>query len=330
MSKPVNNMSYYDFKNPQFVMDKMKLLRDDSLMDLRYIKDIVNTNTSMFGYEDLPISKMSSELTTAVIEQALTFRCHLCLYNSAVYGINLFYYIPDNNYDIHMKPKTVSIQAFNGVTVATNVPFDDIVLVKDNTMDIPPIVTIREYVKHMEIMETTIDKQMVLLRLPAVFSVPEKNMVGSFNKVIQKVTGNEIEEAIALVDETIAKGFTQYDIKFPVSPIDILEMYKNYKNLTLESIGISGANTQKRERLLVGEVQSQGDFVGTIYDDRKCCRELWVKEANEKFGCNIKLIERYKDRVEEEAELRAKFECNNGVMGSYGNRPDNNNSNATE
>ena len=327
--KPVNNMSYYDFVNPQFIFDKEKL--NGEIMDIRYLKDIVNTNTAMFDYDNLPNNQKDSKLTSSIIEQALTFRNRLCIYNSPVLGTDLFTYVPSNTFDTHMKPISVDIVAFNGVTVATNVQYNDIVIVKDNTLDIPPIFTIMRYVKHMEIMETTIDRQMIWLRLPACFTAPDKNMVASFNKLIQKALGlNADDNSIAIVDDTLAKGFSQYDIKFPVSPADIIEMYKNYKNFTLESIGIKGSQTQKKERLLVGEVQSTSDFVNTIYDDRLQCRKNWIEECNKKFNTNIVLIERYKDRVREENKLNAEFSSNNGIERSFENRPDNSDSNDNE
>lgn len=292
--KPTNDMSMYDFYNPNHALKEAMHQCDFPLEGLRYLKDFVNTAVSMFEEEDLP-----KGYTTRLVEMALLFNNRLCWYPHKVLGTILCRYIPDNDYDIKMLPKTVTLEGLNGVTIETGVPYGDIILCTDNTMDIIPIFTIMEYIKKMLEIERTLGIQLKWLRLPAMWSVPNKDAVTEIKKILGK---DDTFEAFAVVDESINAQLRQNDIKLATDPQSLIELYKNYKNWCTESYGISGSATQKKERLLVGEVASQSDYSDTIYDDRKRCRELWISELRTKCNEKTKLVERYEMRRKQELE----------------------------
>ena len=74
--------------------------------------------------------------------------------------------------------------------------------------------------------------------------------------------------------------------------------------MTLQSYGIYGIETQKRERLLVSEVESQNDYIDFIYQDMKKQRENFVKEVNDKYGYSIKLVETYIQYREDDLKMQ--------------------------
>lgn len=292
--KPVNDMSIYDFFNPNQALKKAMHDTGFPLEGLRYLKDFVNTSVAMFEYEDLP-----KGYTPRLVEMALMFNNRLCWYLHPVLGTILCRYIPSTTYDVKMLPETVTLEGLNGVQVADNVPYEDIVICNDNSMDIIPILTIMEYIKHMLEIERTLSIQLKWLRLPAIWSVPTKDAVNE----IKRILGDSEEfKPFSVVDDSMNAQIKQFDIKFATDPQSLIELYKNYKNWCTESYGISGSATQKKERLLVGEVASQSDYSDTVYDDRKRCRELWVADLNAKCNEKTKLVERYELRRKQELE----------------------------
>ena len=92
--------------------------------------------------------------------------------------------------------------------------------------------------------------------------------------------------------------------------LDKLQDTKNaYMNELLTFLGINNSNTDKKERLLVDEVNSNNDFIlvniDHMYDERKRA----VEEINKKFNLNItvekrevelsgELYDRVKDDIE--------------------------------
>lgn len=296
MPKPTNGISIYDYNN---LSSYLKRLSIEGQIDFRYMHDIVNTKISMFEYKGLP-----EDITSEILETALCFNNNLCFYNSPTMGVVLCRWLPLGEYSIYWKPKKVQLIALNGLSIANEVPYSDIVLVKDNKMDIIPFIFINEYISKMVEMENTLIKNVQLLKLPAVFT-GNKQMVSTFNSLMKKVLDID---AFALTDKTVIEEFKQFNIEFPVSPEEILSLYKNYKNMCLESIGIYGIETQKRERLLVKEVQSQTEYIDFMYQMCLNERMRFINECNSKFNTNINIIEVYKQFREDEISLIAKEE----------------------
>ncbi len=296
MGNPVNNFSVYDYYN---LTEYVKQRNIKNPFHFRYLHDIVNTKIGMFSYKNLP-----GKLTDEIMETAITFNQKLCFYNSITYGVILCRYLPLSQYDIYWKPEKVQILALNGTTIAEEVPYDDIVLVRDNIMDIIPFIYINEYVEKLVECENTLMKNVKLLQLPAVFT-GNKQLIASFNQLIKDVL--EIKP-FSVSDKTLVENFKQFDIKLGATLEEQLSIYKNWKNMCLESIGIYGVETQKRERLLVREIQSQTEYIDFIYQQLKNERERAIKECNEKFGTKIQLVECYKQYRSEEIDLTVEEE----------------------
>lgn len=293
MSKPVNNMDYYDLVNLNHFVNK-SLLKDNSIA-FSYLKNFVNEKTSQFKYKGL-----EEILPDDILETLITFNNHLCIYKSNVYGVVICKFV-EKSLDLYNIPEYVDLQAINGSSIAYDVPYKDIVRIKDNNMDLPPFTYICEYINKMQSIENTLFSNIELLKLPAVFTM-DKKLLTSFNKLIETAINTK---PFALADQQVMDAFKQFDIKFPVQPESLLELWKNYRNFALQSMGIAGSDTQKRERLLVGEVQSQQEYTDFIYEEMVYTRRQWIKEANEKFGLHIELIEMKKEFTEENIKALA-------------------------
>lgn len=291
MANPVNNMEMYDYYN---LSSWLKQRNITTPFHFRYLHDIINTKVAMFDYEGLP-----GNLTSEILETALCFNCKLCFYKSPTYGLILCRYLPLGDYDIYWKPTKVQILALNGITIAESVPYEDIVLVRDNRMDIIPFIYINEYVEKLIECEDTLMKNVKLLQLPAVFT-GNKNLITTFNQLIKKTL--EIDP-FTVADKTVVENFKQFDIKLGATLEEQLSLYKNYKNMCLESIGIYGVETQKRERLLVREIQSQTEYIDFMYQQLINERQRFIKECNSKFKTNFKLVECWKQYRREEINL---------------------------
>ena len=309
MSKPTNNQDVFNFYNPDVLFDMMRV--NGYGIDFRYLKDYVNTKISMFKYKNLP-----KGLNSRILETALCMKAFLCFFKNSVYpeGI-LCQWKPVGNYNEYWMPETVELVTFTNKPIAT-VKFEDVVQVRDNTMGIVPIITICQYIDKITMVETTLMKNMKQARIPAIFT-GSKEQVATFNKMIQKA---ETNDAFAIADGKMTEAFNQYNMVFPIQPESLIEIMKNYMNWCQSSFGIYGTGSQKRERMLTGEVQSQNDFVDMIYQDELDCRKEFIKECNEKFGWNIEIVESYKEYTEEHIKLSQAFAV--AQIQNQGNFPD--------
>lgn len=290
----MNNEAYYDFMNLSNYIDKKKLQG----YSLRYLKEFVDIGTSMFVEENLP-----KNITSEIIENALMFRNRLCWYQNDGFGEEpiLCQYVSEGNFDIYCKPKYVTIMSLMGVTLALNVKYEDIILVRDNVLDIPPFLILDDIINRIKHIEDTLDVNMQLLRMPMIFSCDKKS-VTQYKQLFKAI---ENCEPFVLANNDFAKDSTNsIPINLPVLPKDIYEIYDKYRNLGKESIGIS-ATIEKASRVQAAEVEAQNDYVNFVYEERRKQRELWINEYNKRYNANIKLVESYDNFKRQDAELQA-------------------------
>lgn len=305
MSKNTAGQMLYDLTNlSQFI--KKLAITDPNAVSFRDLKQYIELKMSMFEYEGLP-----DDLPSEVIRGALMWANHLCFYKSAIHGVVFCRYLLSNTFNKYMLPNKVDLVFLNGEPLANGVEFNDIVRVRDNQLDIPPILWLMEYFSELHNVENTLNKVLDVLKLPCTFIGNEKT-VTSFKSLIKKALNFE---PFAVVDKQAVDAFNQFNIDMPVKLDEYISVYKNYKNMALESIGISGTETQKRERLLVGEVESQSEYKNLTYTDFKREQNKWIDACNKKFGTKFKLVEtlvEYQDteldRRIEEAERTAEAE----------------------
>lgn len=257
-----------------------------SNVEWRYIKDILNTKVSMFYYDNLP-----EPLTSQILETALLFRNYLCFYK--VEGMDskpqLYIYIPQGTRDIYFKPSTVSIRAINGKPVKVDVPYSDIILARDNSLDIPPFIVINNYIEKIMSIENSLFQQLDILSLPLVLVTSEKNKAQAM-EIAKKA---KLRNPFIIGDKTLRDTATQgFDINIRISPLDIYDIKQKYRNECMQSLGIYSVE-EKRERLIQQEVTNQNDYTDTIYQGAKRERELFISQINSKYGTNIVLKELY-------------------------------------
>lgn len=290
----MENLKFYNYMNLEHYCKQMGIEYANSNY-IKWIKDIINTKLSMFSYDNLP-----EGLTSQIIEYALLFNNHLCFYKSKALGFGLYRYIPNGQFNQYWKPTKVNILALNGKPVATNVPFEDIILCRDNTMDIPPFLTLNTHIQEIIEIEKTLDVVVKWLRFPKIIE-GEKSEVVTLEKLIKK---NVDCEPFVIAGKGFANArFNDIDINIPVQPNQIFELLEKKRNLTLESMGIYAVDN-KRERLITEEVASNNDYVNYVYVNMVAERELWIKLLNEQFGYKIKLVESYDKNQADEIEFK--------------------------
>lgn len=263
---------------------------------LRWVKDIINTKCTMFRYKNLP-----EGLTTEIIERALLFNNHLCWYNSTkLGGLILCKYRPGSTFDLYYKPVTVDLLTISGQPVAFGVPYEDIVLARDNTMDIIPFVTLNSYLEKIVELEKTLDILTRLVRFPTILT-GDKKQTAMLQQVLKK---NANCEGFIIGSKEFSQHLEQFDIKLPCSLAEVYDMLNQYKKLALGSIGIYSSD-EKRERLITAEIQATNDFTDFVYAGMVEERKLFLRLINERFGSKIELEETYILNKKDDIKLTA-------------------------
>ena len=290
---------YYYLNNPNcYVNLVMKKIGMNFQGFFRYMKDIVNTKISQFHYENLDIP----HLTSVILEEALMFKSRLCFAQPPGYTWMLCTYNPLNEYNLYHRPTHVELLTFNGDSLGT-VPYEDIILVRDNAMDIPPILVIKEYVDKIVDLENKMDKIVTLSTLPIAL-VGDKKIANQLREAARKMGS---PDPFIVGDDKIISAVQGFNIDLPVKPAEVYAIRKKYINECMASIGVYAVEA-KKERLVVSEIQSQNDYTDFIYQGLINERNRWVDELNKRRGSKTKLVESYdqnQEALREEAADRA-------------------------
>lgn len=275
-----------------------KNLVGDNKGYLRWLKDIINTKESMFSYENLP-----EGLTSEIVETSLMFNNFLCFWKSPVLGFVLCRYMYGGDFDIYWKPVKVNLLSISGKPIAYNVPYEDIILVKDNRMDIIPFLTLSGWIEKIMEEEKTLDVLVRLVRFPTILTGTREQMQ-ELKSLLKK---NINCEGFALADKGFKDHIEQYPIQLPAKLQEVYFLMDKYKTMALASMGISGVQ-EKSERLVKEEVNTSNDYTDFVYEGMYNERKLFVESTNKKFGTNIILKETYVENRKEEQDLMGREE----------------------
>lgn len=291
---------YYNFMNLGNYLSK-ELIKGGKFPFFRYIKDIVNTKVSMFQIKNI---ERIPDLTNQILFGASMFQNCLCFYNNiATGGWILCRYVIGSTFNFYYKPTTVNLIALNGQPIAYNVPYKDIILFRDNELDIIPYLVIDEYINKIQKVEDSIFKILNVASLPLVL-VGSKKMVTTLKSIAKKLGS---EEPFITGDDSLPDVIKSFDIKVPINPLDVYELKSKYKNECLSSLGIYSVD-EKRERMVKQEVINQNDYTDYVYQSTKMELQRFINEMNKKDpSLELELVEAYmnnvKDNIKEESDM---------------------------
>lgn len=287
------NEIFYNYNNLESYMNKMQLCYDGTW--LRWVKEIINTKITMFSYDNLP----EKDLTSEIMERALMFNNFLCGYYDDTLGFVICRWRCGSVYNLYWRPERVDLYSLTGKTIKLGVPYSDIILFRDNPMDIIPFLTLNSWIEKIIDKEKTLDSVFNWLSLPLILT-GDKEQVNSLKQIMKKSIAR---------DPFIAAGkgykdhVEQFDIKLPAELEQIYNIMKKYKGMAMASIGIYEVD-EKRERIVTAEIQSQNDFVDMVYMGMYNERKRFVDEVNKRYGYNIVLRESYEENRQANVEAQ--------------------------
>lgn len=282
---------YYNYNNLQAYMNKMQLCYDGQW--LRWVKDIINTKITMFRYDNLP-----APLTSEILEKALMFNNFLCGWRRPDGEFVICRWRMGSTFDMYWKPIYVDLLAMNGKPLAYHIPYKDLVLFRDNPMDIIPFLTLNSYIEQIISKEKTLESIFEWISLPAVFA-GDPQQAASLKTLMKKASKRE---PFIVAAKNFKDKLEQFNLTLPVRLEEVYNIIKKYKGMALASMGIYEVD-EKRERIVTAEIQSQNDYVDFVYTGMLNERKRFVDEVNSKFGLNIVLRETYVENQEDNVDM---------------------------
>ena len=215
-----------------------------------------------------------------------------CFYKDEENGYMVLRANPDDKYNIYYLPTRIMAYSLG---YKKEVDFDDLVYVMNNELQLPTKNTIDLISYRLYETERTIDVNLIAQKTPVLIEGDTKTIL-TLKNVYMQYSGNT----------PFIFGNKQFDISNKLNVlktdapylIDKLELHKHeIWNECMTFLGIDNANTDKKERLITDEVESNNDlinyYLNCFYKTRKQACDM----INKKYGLNIS-IELNKDVLE--------------------------------
>ena len=142
--------------------------------------------------------------------------------------------------------------------------------------------------------ERTIEVNLNQLKRPYIFLVPENQRL-TFLKLIEEIKDNQ---DVVIGDKNL--DIDAVNIQSTITPNNTLDLYtlkKKYYNEALTDLGINNLQTDKKERLVSGEVSSNDEDVYINRYNMLEARKQACKQINDMFGLNIDVEFRYDEQL---------------------------------
>ena len=207
-----------------------------------------------------------------------------CFYKDKEKGFMVLRANPDDKYNIYYLPTRIMAWSLG---YEKKLDFDELVYVMNNDLQMPTRETINLMSYRLYDTERTIDINLIAHKTPILIEGDTKTIL-TLKNVYMQYSGNT----------PFIFGNKQFDIsnKLNVLKTDApyiigdLELHKHeIWNECMTFLGINNANTDKKERLITNEVDSNNDlinyYLNCFYKTRKQACDL----INEKYSLNIKL-----------------------------------------
>ena len=253
MSMLTNNATYIDYLN------RLRLLA-----------------TSLFTWENL--DEVAGFGASRFLEQSLFDNGRACFVKDDELGFMALKVNPSDKLNVYNLPTRVMAWS---IGYEKHYDFDDVVYIMNNELQLPTSQTINLIAYRLYETERTIDTNLIAQKTPVLIEGDTKTIL-TLKNVYMQYSGNT----------PFIFGNKQFDISNKLNVlktdapylIDKLTIHKHELwNEALTYLGIDNANTDKKERLITDEVESNNDlinfYLNCFYKTRKKACEL----INEKF-----------------------------------------------
>lgn len=265
MSMLTNNATYIDYLN------RLRLLA-----------------TSLFTWENL--DEVAGFGASRFLEQSLFDNGRACFVKDDELGFMVLKVNPSDKLNVYNLPTRVMAWS---IGYEKNYDFDDVVYIMNNELQLPTSQTINLIAYRLYETERTIDTNLIAQKTPVLIEGDTKTIL-TLKNVYMQYSGNT----------PFIFGNKQFDISNKLNVlktdapylIDKLTIHKHELwNEALTYLGIDNANTDKKERLITDEVESNNDlinfYLNCFYKTRKQACELinekFLKDSDLKISINL-------------------------------------------
>lgn len=241
----------------------------------------MNLAINRFQWDGLPLGLDSRIMETKLITHGM-----LGAFMDSAVGLLILPCSGVSNYNVYGEPMEYTVYGHN---YTRNIKADDIIIIRNNAMGVGDSEDLQLFAERINEIEQTKDVNLVQQNTPFIFLTDEKERL-TFKNMFK-----QIKEHRYAIFGSKGLAMNKPEALQTTAPylLDKLQIDKTaLMNELLTFLGINNSDTEKKERLLVDEVNANNDFILVNIDHMYDEREKAVEEINKKFGVQIKVEKR--------------------------------------
>lgn len=260
--------------------DLAMLINNDTYTD--YLMRLRLIATSLFTWKNL--DDYAGYGASRFLEQSLYDFGRACFMKDNELGYMALRVNPSDKLNIYELP--VRVTAWS-IGYTKDMSFDDVVYIMNNELQLPTSNTLRLMAYRLYETERTIDTNLNAQKTPVLIEGDTKTIL-TLKNIYMQYSGN-----IPFIF-----GNKQYDISNRLNVlktdapylIDKLELHKHeIWNEAMTYLGIDNANTDKKERLITDEVESNNELINYYLNCFYKTRKKACDEINERYNLDIEI-----------------------------------------
>ena len=259
LSMMINNKTYIDYLN------RLRLIA-----------------TSLFTWDKL--DDYAGKGASRFLEQSLYDNGRACFIEDSELGYLALKVNPSDKLNVYNLPTKVLAWS---IGYNKEYAFDDVVYIMNNELQMPTADTIQLMAYRLYETERTIDTNLIAQKTPVLIEGDTKTIL-TLKNVYMQYSGNT----------PFIFGNKQFDIsnKLNVLKTDapyLIDKLENHKheiwNEAMTYLGIDNANTDKKERLITDEVESNNELINYYLNCFYKTRKKACDEINSKYGLDVSI-----------------------------------------
>jgi hypothetical protein len=252
--------------------------------------------TSVFEWEGLP-----SWMDEKWIESFLFEEGECMIFEDEERGLMISKCVQNGNVNTYGEPTVLSPAGIDVPSEKSFIVDVDCVHIRNNDFVIPTAFFIKQFAYRLAEISRTIDVNVNAQKTPVLVLGSEKQKL-TLKQVYSKWEGNE---PVIFGDKSL-EGLELIRVLKTDAPVVFPQLQtqkQNVWNECLTFLGINNANTDKKERLITGEVEANDVHIDLSADCFLKARERACEKLNELFGTNISV------KIRENMDKEVDAEC---------------------
>lgn len=270
-----------------------------------YLQKYINVFCSRFSYENLPEKTQEIVGYNSMIELLMFFSPALAWFEDSALGLQCLPIKGNWQFNIVGTPTEWEVFGFNGYSKKLN-ENNSVIMPNDSVFSIPYLHTLLN-VRMISEIENTHRQNLKRQRQPLIMEIDEDekksakrfaDRLNNFADVINiRIRERDIDNKKSLDKQKMPFNSYAYDSNIEFIGDKLVTDYTVYENRIFQYYGYNNLNIEKKERLLVDEINAGNEITNAYYDTSSKSREKAIEKVNKMFNVKIELKENKKEFI---------------------------------